>query len=87
MILFAIFIGSLVGHYLTGWNEFNNERIEHNEPPIPAVEYIQEGHFLQSLFENWESEFLQMGAYVLLTVFLFQKGSSDSKRPGRDRAS
>lgn len=29
--------------------------------------------------ENWESEFLQMSAYVLLTVFLFQKGSSESK--------
>ena len=33
------------------------------------------------MFENWESEFLQMAAYVLLTVFLFQKGSSESKKP------
>jgi hypothetical protein len=77
-----MFIGSLVGHYITGWNELNNELREHNESPIRAAQYIREGHFLQSLFENWESEFLQMGAYVLLTVFLFQKGSSDSKRPG-----
>jgi len=34
-----------------------------------------------SLFENWESEFLQMSAYVMLTAFLFQRGSSESKDP------
>jgi hypothetical protein len=39
------------------------------------------GHFLQSTFENWESEFLQMALYVILTIFLFQKGSSESKDP------
>jgi hypothetical protein len=33
------------------------------------------------VFENWESEFLQMATYVVLTVFLFQKGSAESKKP------
>jgi hypothetical protein len=37
------------------------------------------GQFIEATFENWESEFLQMGMYVILTVFLFQKGSSESK--------
>ena len=43
--------------------------------------YLSEGHLWEALFENWESEFLQMGAYVLLTVFLIQKGSAESKDP------
>ena len=36
------------------------------------------------MFENWESEFLQMAAYVVLTIFLFQKGASESKKPDED---
>jgi hypothetical protein len=34
------------------------------------------------VFENWESELLQMGMYVLLTAFLVQRGSAESKQPG-----
>jgi hypothetical protein len=73
---------SLAGHYATGWSELNNERQEHGLPTIELSNYVLEGHFIATLFENWESEFLQMGAYVLLTGFLYQKGSADSKRPG-----
>ena len=38
-------------------------------------------HLWASVFENWESEFLQMAAYVLATVFCFQRGSAESKDP------
>ena len=78
--LFFLFAFSLVGQYLTGWNEFNEEQAQHHQPQVTAVGYLGEGHFWEALFENWESEFLQMAAYILLTVFLFQKGASDSKR-------
>jgi hypothetical protein len=44
------------------------------------LEYLQSGHFGEAVFENWESEFLQMAAYVVLTVWLRQKGSSESKK-------
>ena len=50
-------------------------------PPLGFVAYLTSGHFISAVFENWESEFLQMAAYVLLTVFLFQKGVSESKKP------
>jgi hypothetical protein len=43
-------------------------------------------HFVEATFENWESEFLQMGMYVLLTVFLFQRGSAESNDPDHPRA-
>ena len=45
--------------------------------------YLGEGHFWEALFENWESEFLQMAAYIVLTVFLIQKGSAESKDPDK----
>jgi hypothetical protein len=41
--------------------------------------YLTTGDFVEATFENWESEFLQMGMYVVLTAFLYQKGSSESK--------
>ena len=43
--------------------------------------YLGTGHFGEATFENWESEFLQMAFYVLLTIYLYQVGSSESKRP------
>lgn len=45
--------------------------------------YLMSGHYGEAVFENWESEFLQMAAYIILTVFLFQKGSAESKDPGK----
>ena len=50
-------------------------------PAIGFGSYLSSGHFISAVFENWESEFLQMAAYVLLTIFLFQKGASESKKP------
>ncbi len=80
--LLLIFALTLVGQYITGWKVYSEEEIRHGNTPASLTEYVTEGHFLEALFENWESEFLQMGVYVAFTVFLFQKGSSESKRPG-----
>lgn len=82
IVLFGLFFFSLIGQYATGWKEYNNDQKEHNRSPVGAVEYLREGHFIEAVFENWESEFLQMGMYVVLTIFLYQKGSSESKTPG-----
>ena len=78
--LFLLFAVSLAGQYFAGWHEYNENQLQHGRSEVGAVEYLGEGHFWEALFENWESEFLQMAAYILLTVFLFQKGASDSKR-------
>ena len=70
---------SLVGQTLTGWHEHNEEINEYNVQSIGIIEYLFSGHFYQATFENWESEFLQMGIFIWLTTFLRQKGSSESK--------
>jgi hypothetical protein len=79
--LFALFLISLVGQALTGWRAQVEELRLHELPDTGFTDYLASGHFISAVFENWESEFLQMAAYVLLTVFLFQKGSSESKKP------
>jgi hypothetical protein len=81
---FALFVIFLIGQTLAGWNDQNNEARLHGEALVSLVEYVQSGHFFEVIFENWESEFLQMGAYVMLTSFLFQRGSSESKDPDED---
>jgi hypothetical protein len=79
LVLLALFSLSLVGHALTGRIHENEERAKRAEPPFTTTEYLRSGAFTESVFENWESEFLQMALYVVLTVRLRQKGSAESK--------
>ena len=79
--MFAIFAATLIGLSVVGWQNYNEEQQDHEQPAIGFVDYLATPNFGEAVFENWESEFLQMGAYVLLTVFLFQRGSSESKDP------
>src|SRR5688500_5331364 len=81
LVLLALFLGTLLGHSVTGHLEYNEDQEEHGEPTVAYGEYLATGHFTESVFENWESEFLQMGLYVFLTVFLVQRGSAESKKP------
>jgi hypothetical protein len=84
--MFGLFGVFLVGQALTGWNAYNTEQREHLQPTVGLGSYLTTGHFVEATFENWESEFLQMASYVLLTIWLVQKGSSESKPPGGDPA-
>ncbi|HWN68729.1 MAG TPA: DUF6766 family protein [Haliangium sp.] len=82
----ALFAVSLVGMSVAGLGDHNQEQARHGERPISYGEYLAEAHFWEAVTENWESEFLQMGFYVVLTAFLFQRGSSESKDPDKKEA-
>jgi hypothetical protein len=82
LVLLAMFALSLAGQILTGKHEYNASRNDHGQPPVDLQEYLATGHPWEALFENWESEFLQMAVFVLLTTVLIQKGSPESRRPG-----
>jgi hypothetical protein len=75
----SIFLVLLIGQCLTGWQSHNEDRSRAGAPELSLPQYLSSGHFAEATSENWESEFLQMAAYVLLTVFLRQKGSAESK--------
>jgi hypothetical protein len=80
---FLLFIGSLGGQFYFGFQEHNKELLELGAAPINFSSYLFSGHFIQATFENWESEFLQMMTFVVFTIFLMQKGSSESKDPDK----
>jgi len=82
LVLFVLFFFSfLVGQSFTGHRHYNNEQLEHGQPTVEYLEYLGTSHFLEATMENWESEFLQMFFFIVLTVFLYQKGSAESKDP------
>jgi hypothetical protein len=75
--LFAVFFAGMI---ISGAATYNQELQEHgSQDQVSVLEYLSTGDFVEATFENWESEFLQMGMYVVLTAFLYQKGSSESK--------
>ena len=79
IVLILLMLIFWAGQFFTGWKTENKELAEEGQQLLNFGQYIQSGHFIQATFENWESEFLQMMLYVLLTVSLRQKGSSESK--------
>ncbi len=81
LALTGLFVATMVGQIWSGLYAYNAEQRDHGESTVSLIEYFGTGHFGEATFENWESEFLQMAFYVLLTVFLYQAGSSESKRP------
>jgi hypothetical protein len=80
LVLALLFLLCMAGHAVAGWKTYNEEQRQHREPEISFTAFLQSPEFGETVFENWESEFLQMGFYVILTVFLFQRGSSESKK-------
>jgi hypothetical protein len=84
IVFFIMFLLSIAGQIVTGLKEHNQETVDLGGHPIGMAEYLTSGHFLQSTFENWESEFLQMALLLILSMFLYQKGSSESKDPDKD---
>jgi hypothetical protein len=80
IVFLSIFIISLVGQFFTGYAYHNEELTQDGHSAITIYQYLYSGHFIQATFENWESEFLQMALFIVLTIFLYQKGSSESKK-------
>lgn len=75
----TIFLACVAGQVAFGHAAHNEDLLREHQAPIGFAAYLLSGHFLSALFENWESEFLQMGMYVLLTAALRQRGSAESR--------
>ncbi|HEX8573832.1 MAG TPA: DUF6766 family protein [Allosphingosinicella sp.] len=81
IVLMLLFLVTIVGQWIAGWQVENEELSRHGEEAISLLGYTADPAFLSSVFENWESEFLQMSAYVVLTAMLIQRGSAESRDP------
>lgn len=74
-----LFVAFLIGTAVAGNLNYNQDQVDHGEPPASFSEYLVSPNFGEAVFENWESEFLQMGMLIVLTIFLFHRGSAESK--------
>jgi hypothetical protein len=79
LVLAALFLATTAAQIGFGLAAYNEERSHDGLAALSFSTYLTSGHFLEALFENWESEFLQMGAFIVLSVKLRQKGSAESK--------
>jgi Na+-transporting methylmalonyl-CoA/oxaloacetate decarboxylase gamma subunit len=79
IVFLTLFILTLLAQAITGFIEHNAELEQGKAAAITFATYLHSGHFISATFENFESEFLQMALYVILTVSLRQKGSAESK--------
>jgi len=86
IVFLLLFIGAFIGQIFFGIEEYNKELLESGGHAVTMSNYLTTGHFIEATFENWESEFLQMALLVWLTIFLKQKGSSESKGFDGDEA-
>ncbi len=82
IVLVSLFLLTMAGQTGTGLLAHNEDAKAHGGTAIGLGQYLRSGHFWEATGENWESEFLQMAMFVLLTVSLRQKGSAESKRIG-----
>lgn len=81
IVFLASFLFTWFGQALSGCYVFNQDQRRNHAQELSFASYLSTGHFWEATSENWESEFLQMGLFVILTTFLFQKGSSESLDP------
>jgi membrane protein implicated in regulation of membrane protease activity len=75
-----LFLASLVGQAIAGRLAFNEEQLEHGGAPVSFGRYLTSSDFGQAVMENWQSEYLQFLVFLLLTIWLWQKGSPESKK-------
>jgi len=80
LVFFVLFAGALIGDAVAGWKAFNDDALAHAQATIGFWRYVTTSDFGRNVLENWQSEYLQFTLYILLTVWLLQKGSNESKQ-------
>jgi hypothetical protein len=82
IVMLVIYLGSWLGQSTTAWTEFNNTQRQHDEEAVSWLHYLGKPDFWEKSLQNWQSEFLALGTMVILTVYLRQRGSPESKPVG-----
>jgi hypothetical protein len=82
VVMGAIWIGSWFAHSVTGWSAYNAEQLAHQQPTVGWLGFVGTADFWESTLENWQSEFLAVGSMVVLSIYLRQRGSPESKPVG-----
>ena len=78
----AIFLLALVGQSIAGLFEYNEKQMSHGASAVTWGQFVTSSDFVVDVAENWQSEYLQFFLFILATIWLVQKGSPESKKPG-----
>jgi hypothetical protein len=78
----VIFLASWFAQSVTGWTDFNNEAAVHGEAKVSWLGFVTSSTFWESTLQNWQSEFLAVGSFAVLAIYLRQRGSPESKPVG-----
>ena len=81
-VMAVIFFGAWFAHSVTGWTAYNQEQVDHGEATVSWEAYLNTSNFWESTLQNWQSEFLAVGSMAVLSIYLRQRGSPESKPVG-----
>jgi hypothetical protein len=79
IVFLVLFLAALSGQAVAGHADFNEEQVRHGDPEMSLSRYLVSSDFGTAVMENWQSEYLQFTLLILLTVWLLQRGSPESK--------
>jgi hypothetical protein len=82
IVMTTIWLLSWFGQSVTGWSEYNSDQITHHEPTVNWLGYLGSANFWEATLQNWQSEFLAVGSMAVLSIYLRQRGSPESKPVG-----
>lgn len=82
VVMGAIFLLSWFAQSLAGTTVANEQNAQHGLPPDTWLDYVLSPEFWNRTLQNWQSEFLAVGAMVAFSIYLRQRGSSESKPVG-----
>ncbi|TFV68250.1 UNVERIFIED_ORG: hypothetical protein E4P37_00770 [Bacillus sp. AZ43] len=84
LVFGGLFLVSLVGQAVSGLADHNAQQVAEGLERVSLLDYVTSSSFGVDVMENWQSEYLQFFLYIFATVWLVQKGSSESKDPGAE---
>jgi hypothetical protein len=82
IVMGLIWIGSWFAQSVSGWSDYNSDQLQHSQPRVDWLSYVGSARFWESTLQNWQSEFLAVGSMVIFSVYLRQRGSTQSKPVG-----
>jgi hypothetical protein len=81
-VMVTIWVLSWFGQSVTGWSDYNADQITHHQSTVNWLGYLGTADFWQATLQNWQSEFLAVGSMAVLSIYLRQRGSPESKPVG-----
>jgi hypothetical protein len=84
IVFLGLFLGAIVMQAVAGHADFNEGQDQHGDAHVSFVRYVSSSDFATAVMENWQSEYLQFTLFIVLTVWLIQRGSPESKELGKE---